>query len=267
VLFAEHLVVLRGAGDLGTGVALRLHRAGFPVVALELPDPLTIRRSVALSSAVTDGEITVEGMTGRRVQGWDEAVATARGGLVAVVVSAELPAAREVERSAVVDARLAKRALDTTIGDAPLVVGLGPGFAAGVHCHAVVETARGHHLGRVMWEGTALADTGVPGLVGGEAASRVVRAPAAGRATWEREIGDVVAAGERLGSVEGVAIHAAVGGVVRGLISPVVTVSPGLKVADVDPRLDTSCHEVSDKALAVGGGVLEAVLTWMSATR
>lgn len=284
--------LIRGGGDLATGVAWRLTRAGWPVVVCELPRPLTVRRTVALSSAVLDGRIDVEGMIGRRIDiangiadgVADRADGAAAGvadeangadvehlvtrvtdeGEVAVLVSPELPSGLEAD--VVVDARLAKRNLDTTLDDAALVVALGPGFTAGVDCHAVVETLRGHHLGRVLWRGSAAADTGVPGSVGGRGAERVLRAPVSGRARWRVAIGDRVMADQALGSIGDHPVVAPFDGVVRGLIAESVEVPAGLKIGDVDPRADpAACHEISDKALAVGGGVVEAVLTWLAA--
>lgn len=262
---AEPFFVVRGGGDLATGVAWRLTRAGWPVVVLELDHPLTVRRTVAVSSAVSEGVVDIQGMTARRVAGTEDAAAVARSGDVAVLVSPSLPG---LEASVVVDARLAKRNLDTTLDDAPLVVALGPGFTAGVDCHAVIETQRGHRLGRVIWDGPAAPNTGTPGLVGGKGAERVLRAPVAGSVSWTGEIGDIVTAGDALGAVGGQEMEAAIGGVIRGLIAPGTHVPAGLKIGDIDPRADPStCHEISDKALAVGGGVLEAVLAWQAASR
>ena len=229
---------------------------------LELPRPLTVRRTVALSAAVTEGETMVQGLRGVRVGSPDEAVATARTGAVAVLAEPEMA---PVGADVVVDARMAKRNLGTAIDDADLVVALGPGFTAGVDCRAVVETMRGHDLGRVIWAGSAAADTGTPGPVGGRSAERVLRAPAAGTVAWEAAIGDRVAAGQRLATVAGTVVNAPFDGVLRGAIGPGVEVRAGLKIGDVDPRSDpAACHRISDKALAVGGGVLEAVLAWRS---
>jgi len=258
MLFADHPVVLRGGGDIATGVAWRLSHAGFPVIICELAAPLTVRRTVSLSSAVLDGSVEVEGLCGVRVDSPGELVASALTGTIPVIVSPQLP---PIEASAVVDARLAKSNIDTTIDDAPTVVGLGPGFTAGVDCHAVVETMRGHHLGRVIHHGPAAPNTGTPGIIGGRGAERVLRAPAAGRAEWLVEIADSVSEGQVLGSVDGLAVVAPFDGVVRGLVTPMAEVRAGLKIGDVDPRPDRSaCFEISDKALAVGGGVVEAIL-------
>ncbi len=255
---APGLCVVRGGGDLATGAVWRLTRAGWPVVVCELAQPLTIRRTVAVSTAVTEGEIDIEGMRAVLAPGADAAATLAREGVVAVVVSPELPA---LDAHVVVDARLAKRNIDTTIDDAPLVVGLGPGFTTGLDCHAVVETLRGHRLGRVLWSGSAAPDTGIPGTIGSRSAERVLRAPTEGTATWQAAIGDLVEQNDTLGEVAGHPINAPFAGVVRGLIHERVRVTTGLKIGDVDPRSDpTACVEISDKALAIGGGVLEAVL-------
>ncbi len=259
---SPELIVVRGGGDLATGIIWRLTRAGWPVVVTELAEPLTVRRSVAVSSAVREGVVDIEGMRARSAGTVSEAIDVARAGEVGVVVSPDLPGAGA---DVVIDARIAKRNLDTTIDDAPLVIGVGPGFIAGVDCHAVVETKRGHHLGRVFWAGSAAADTGVPGEMGGHAAERVLRARSSGPVAWDVEIGDVVDSGQRLGRVGADPIDAPFRGVVRGLIASGVSVAAGLKIGDVDPRSETSvCREISDKALSVGGGVTEAVLTWMA---
>ena len=256
------LLLFRGGGDLATGAVWRLWRARFPIVVCELAQPLTVRRTVSVSSAVALGSVTVEGMPVQRAESTADAVALAGRGIVAVLVSPVLP---PIAREVVVDARLAKRNIDTTLADAPLVVALGPGFEAGVDAHAVVETMRGPRLGRVLWSGTAAPDTGVPGDVGGKGAERVVRAPADGLVGWQVNIGDGVVAAQVMGRVGGCAVTAPFDGVVRGLIADGTEVPTGLKIADVDPRLGVDCYEISDKALAVGGGVVEAVLTWISA--
>ncbi len=262
MLFPERIVLLRGGGDLATGVAWRMTRAGFPVVVSELAEPLTIRRAVAVSTAVSADEIEIEGMHAVRYPDADSAVSGARRGVVAVLVDPGLPS---IGAWAVVDARMAKRNLGTTIGDAKLVVGLGPGFTAGNDCHAVVETNRGHHLGRVIWSGSAAPNTGTPGVVGGRSADRVAWAPRDGIVRWERSIGELVAEGDTLGTVGEAAILAPFDGVVRGLLADGQTVNAGVKIADIDPRRDpAAAFEISDKALAIGGGVLEAGLAWLN---
>ena len=226
-----------------------------------MPEPLTVRRTVAMSTAVTEDEITVQGMRGVRVESPAEALAVAEQGDVAVLVAPELPPLDRARPDVVVDARLAKRNIDTSIDDAAVVVALGPGFTAGVDCHAVVETVRGPSLGRVIWTGTAQPDTGTPGELGGRSVDRVVRAPVDGRVEWRIAIGDLVSGGQPLGAVGGATVLAPFDGVVRGAIRSGMRVRSGLKIGDVDPRGDpAACEEISDKALAVGNGVLEAVL-------
>jgi xanthine dehydrogenase accessory factor len=250
---------------MATGIAWRLTRAGWPVVVCELAHPLTVRRTVALSTAVEARRVDVEGMIGRLGGTTTEAVEIARSGDVGVVVSPDLP---DIGADVVVDARLAKRNIDTTIDDAELVIGVGPGFTAGVDCHAVIETLRGHHLGRVIWNGRPAPDTGIPGEIGGTSADRVVRAPVGGQVVWSRAIGDAIEQGAPLGRVGDEVLVAPIGGVVRGLIAPGRWVEKGLKIGDIDPRADPdACGEISDKALAVGGGVVEAVLTWLNQSR
>ena len=253
--------MLRGGGDLATGVAWHLTRQGWPVVVLELPEPLTVRRTVSLSTAVTDGEITVQGMRGVRAGSPTEALAVTEQGDVAVLVAPESPVLEAVRPGVVVDARMAKRNIDTSIDDADVVVALGPGFTAGVDCHAVVETMRGPNLGRVVWTGQAQPDTGTPAELGGRSADRVVRAPADGTVEWRIAIGDSVSGGQPLGEVGDATVRAPFDGVVRGAIRTGMRVRAGLKIGDVDPRGDpAACWTISDKALAVGSGALEAVL-------
>lgn len=263
MLFRDHLVVVRGGGDIATGCIFRLRRAGFPVLVLELERPLAIRRTVAVSSAVLEGRALIEDLDAIRVDDVEEALEVARSGTVPVMVSPQL-VQLPWEPSVVVDARLAKRNIDTTLNDAPLVVGLGPGFTAGVDCHAVVETMRGHFLGRVIWEGAPTPNTGEPGRIGGKTSERVIRAPTFGILGWKVAIGDLVAAGDVLGDINGVPVRTRIGGVVRGLLPPGYEVEWNWKIGDIDPRADTNaCFEISDKSLSVGGGAVEAVLTWL----
>lgn len=263
-LFSECLVVLRGGGDLATGVAFRLHRAGFPVLVLELARPLVVRRRVALAAAVAEGSVTVEELRGQRVTSVAEALHVAGSDVIPVLVAPQLPA---LPATVIVDARLAKRNIDTHREQAPLVIALGPGFTAGVDCHAVIETKRGHTLGRVIWQGAALPNTGTPGTVAGKGVERVLRAPVAGVVRWQAAIGDRVAEEQVLGSVAGQPIQAPFAGVLRGALAEGTVVTAGLKIGDVDARGDArACVTISDKALAVGGGVVEAILTYLQQT-
>lgn len=272
MFFEEYPIIIRGGGDLATGVAYRLHKAGFPLMVLELARPLVVRRRVALATAVLEGEVTVESLGGRLAENAAEAEEMAyRGDAVPVLVAPDLsPVVEQLATppSVVIDARMAKRNIDTSKGQAPLVIALGPGFTAGVNCDAVIETMRGHRLGRVIWDGPALPNTGTPGRVAGKARERVLRAPAAGVAEWEVSIGDFVDEGQVMGGVDGQPVNAPFDGVVRGLIAPGTPVREGVKIGDVDARGDESaCYTISDKSLAIGGGVLEAVLTWLNRCR
>lgn len=255
------LVVIRGAGDIASGIALRLYRAGMQVVMCDLAVPTSIRRTVCFSEAIRLGETSVEGVRGVLCADVAAARVEATAGNVAVLVDPEAACVRELAPDALVDAILAKRNLGTTRDMAPVVIGVGPGFTAREDCDAAVETMRGHYLGRVYYEGSPIPNTAVPGLIGGYAGERVMRAPADGVFEPCMEIGAQVAAGDVCATVAGEPMRATIDGVVRGLLQAGVPVHKGMKCGDVDPR----CHpeyieSASDKALAVGGGVLEAIL-------
>jgi xanthine dehydrogenase accessory factor len=255
------LVVIRGGGDLATGAAARLHRAGFSVVLTELYRPLVLRRTVALAEAVFSGETQVEDLLGRRAGSPAAARDLAAQGILPVLIDPEGDCLHELRPAVLLDARMRKQANELGPSAAPLVVGLGPGFVAGADCHAVVETRRGHRLGRVLWHGPAEADTRIPEAVGGQAARRVLRAPVDGRVEGLVEIGDLVKEGQVVMRMAGADVRAPFDGVLRGLVHPGVEVLAGTKIADVDPRgVPAYCWEISDKSLAVGGGVLEALL-------
>ncbi|AZR74585.1 hypothetical protein BBF96_15110 [Anoxybacter fermentans] len=260
----EVKVVIRGGGDLATGVAYRLSRAGFRIIVTELAEPLVVRRTVSLAEAIYRGRMEVEGMIGICVNDLKEAVElVTEGGVIPVLIDPDGKILKYWKPTVVVDAIMAKRNLaGTKMTDAPVVIGLGPGFRAGEDVHAVVETKRGHFLGRVLYEGEALANTGIPGIVAGIGRERVVYSPVAGVFKSEREIGDMIEAGEVFGWIEETPIYAKISGCIRGLLKPGIRVKANVKVGDIDPRKDVSyCYTISDKALAVGGGVLEAVLS------
>ena len=256
------LILIRGAGDIASGIALRLHRSGVEVVMTDLPRPTAIRRTVCFSQAILLGACSVEDVTARRAERAAEAPAILAQGCIPVLADPEGACIAALRPHAVVDAILAKKNLGTRITDAPAVVGVGPGFTAGVDCHAVVETMRGHTLGRVLYKGSALPNTNIPGLIGGFAGERVLRAPADGVFRQLRDIGAVVEAGEVVGEVSGAPMACTIGGVLRGILADGTPVRKGMKSGDVDPRCAPEyCTQASDKALAVGGGVLEAVLS------
>ncbi len=252
------LVVVRGAGDLGSGVIYRLYQAGYPVVATELEGPLLVRRAVSFGSAVYTGATAVEGITARRIDSTSAIWLALRTDEIPVIVG---DGWRSLQPQVIVDARIAKRNIDTDLDDAPLVIALGPGFVAGEDCHAVIETNRGHWLGRVIWRGMAEPDTRVPGNVMGVGARRVLRAPCDGYVQPQAAIGDHLAEGAIVATVADQPIVAPFEGVLRGLIHETVPVTAGLKVGDLDARnIREHCFTISDKALAIGGGVLEAIL-------
>lgn len=255
-------VLLRGGGDLASGVAVRLHRAGFHVLVTEMPAPLAVRRLVAVAEAVYAGEVQVEECTARRIERPGEAEFGWRQDEIPVLVDPSLSCLSAFEPLALVDGRMRKVPPETGLEAAPMVIGLGPGFTAGLDCHAVVETNRGHHMGRVIWDGTAQADTGVPEQVDGHDMDRVLRAPSDGILTSHADLGTVIEPGQTIADVDGVEIKAPFRGALRGLIHDGLQVREGAKVGDLDPRADPSyCYQISDKALAVGGGVLEALLS------
>jgi len=263
----SHIIVgIRSGGDLGSGVAWRLHRCGFRVFITETFEPLAVRRKVAFSEAVYDGSARVEGVEAVRVEDPGAAVSIWERGAIPLFVDPEFSLGPRLAPRVMVDAILAKKNLGTTKDHAPLVIALGPGFEAGKDAHFVVETNRGHHLGRVLASGSAEPDTGVPGTVLGVAAERVIRAPATGTWRTSMEIGDGIRRREVVGEVAGVPVPAAIDGVIRGLIRSGIQVSQGLKIGDIDPRgIREHCFSISEKALAVAGGVLEAILSTLSA--
>lgn len=227
----------------------------------DLPVPTSIRRATCFSEAIIKGETTVEHITAVFARDAAEAKQILKDGKIAVLADPVGAEARKLEPMAVVDAILAKRNTGTKIMDAQAVIGVGPGFTAGLDCHAVVETMRGHTLGRVYYEGSALPDTGIPGNIGGYTLERLLRAPCAGVFRGAKQIGDVVAVGDVCAYVDDQPIVTYIPGVLRGLLPDGLVVYEGMKSGDVDPRCEIShCYTISDKALAVGGGVMEAIL-------
>ncbi len=255
-------VLIKGAGDLATGIGCRLHRCGFDLVMTDIAVPTTVRRTVAFSRAVYEKQAAVEDITGvlcSNLESVQDAVAKDK---VAVIVDEECRIRETWKPDVIVDAIIAKKNLGTLITDAATVVGVGPGFTAGVDCHVVVETKRGHNLGRCIWEGSAYPNTGVPGMIGGYDKERIIRATADGVFRGQVRIGDLVEKGSLLGFSGDSPIYAQVGGVVRGLLQDGVEVTKGMKSGDVDPRgVIESCYTISDKASSIGGGVIEAILS------
>ena len=255
------LVLIKGAGDLATGVAVRLHRVGFRLVMTDIAQPTAVRRTVAFCQCIYDGTTRVEGITARHVAAPAEVEACWERGEVPVLVDPEAEIRHKFHFDAEVDAILAKYNVNTRLDDAPIVVALGPGFTAGVDCHAVVETKRGHYLGRVITEGSAIPNTGVPGDVGGYSKERIIRACRDGIFEPVAAIGDTVAKGDIVARVDGEPVYSQMPGIVRGMLPAGLKVKRGMKSGDIDARCELDhCFTVSDKARAIGGGVLEALL-------
>jgi xanthine dehydrogenase accessory factor len=260
------IVVIKGAGDLASGTALRLSHAGFSILMTETAAPTTLRRTVAFSRAVYEGRTRVEDIDAVLVKDDDEIRTAFERKQIAVLIDPAAAVVRRLRPGALVDAIMAKKNTGTSIDDAPVVAGLGPGFTAALDCHAVIETMRGHTLGRVLTQGSALPDTGVPGVIGGFTTERLLRAGADGLFEALAEIGDTIQKGglaARVRKPDGgtVPIRAEIDGVLRGLLPSGTVVTKGMKSGDIDPRCESfHCFTVSDKALAIAGGVLEAIL-------
>jgi xanthine dehydrogenase accessory factor len=255
------VILIKGGGEMASGVAQRLVRSGFRVCMTEIPEPRAVRRGVSFCEAVFTGRCEVEGLVGRRVSGKAEILSCWEEGEVPVVVDPDCAIRKILSPDVLVDAILAKRNTGTTLGDAPLVIGLGPGFRAQRDVHVVIETNRGHRLGRVIESGEAEPDTGTPGDIGGYTWERVLRAPTGGRFRGRKRIGESVENGEVVAEVEGVPLKAAISGVLRGILHDGLATETNMKVGDIDPRaLRDHCFTVSEKARAIGGAVLEAVM-------
>ncbi|MFV0399139.1 MAG: selenium-dependent molybdenum cofactor biosynthesis protein YqeB [Oscillospiraceae bacterium] len=257
-MLKDKLVIIRGGGDLATGVIQKFYRSGFPLLVLEVERPTAIRRSVALCEAVYSGFAKVEDVPCRRISGLSELDACHKNGDVPILVDSVGESIAALKPAAVIDAILAKRNLGTSRAMAPITIALGPGFHAGEDVDAVIETMRGHDLGRLILSGSALPNTGVPGEIGGKSALRVIHAPAAGIISHICQIGDVVEAGQPIFKIGDTVAVAPFRGLLRGLIREGLRVPAGMKVADIDPRLDVDWHTISDKARCLGGAALEA---------
>lgn len=269
-IISNILVAVKGAGDLASGVIHRLARAGFPVMATELAHPTVVRRTVAFAEAVILGAITIEEVTAR--------VATSLEAIQAVLAEREVPVIvdpggvmlQQLRPTVLVEATLSKYNSGVTMKDAPVVIALGPGYEADKDVHAVIETNRGHNLGRVYLQGSAEPNTGVPGAIGGYTIDRLLRAPGAGRLYSVRQIGDLVQAGEKVALVRSATndefpVTASISGIMRGLVRDSLEVTSGMKVGDIDPRAAREhCFTISDKSRAIAGGVLEAILYFLN---
>ena len=255
----ESLVIVRGGGDLATGVTQAFYRAGFKVLILEIKQPLMIRRNVSLGSAVIEESIRVEDMLAKKAtidtlsDVWDS-------GGIPVVIDPEGELIQQLKPQIVIDAILAKRNLGTNRKMAPITIGLGPGFSAPEDVNVVVETMRGHDLGRLIMKGSALSNTGTPGIIAGKGKERVVHAPVAGKLKIIKEIGEIVEVGTPILSVNKTVVYSPLSGVIRGMIQDRLEVKKGLKIADIDPRTAIDYSTISDKARALGGACLQAAM-------
>ncbi len=256
-------ICIKGAGEMASGVACRLYSANFKkIVMLEVKNPLAVRRKVSFCEAIYDDIQTVEGINAVKISQISEIENTWASNNIAVITDPDWVTLKRKPFAVVIDAILAKRNMGTHLNEAPLVIGLGPGFTAGKDVHAVIETNRGHHLGRIFTKGAAEPNTGIPGKIGNYTSERVIRAPIDGPFTSYKSIGDRVSAGEAVGEITGSQIKAEIEGVIRGLIRNGTQVKTGFKLGDIDPRGKIEyCTTVSEKARAIGGSVLEAILT------
>lgn len=263
---SSQLIIVRGAGDIATGVIHRLHRCGYPVLALETGVPSAIRRKAAFCEAVYDGVSEVEGVVCKKASKFSEAMELMEEGVVPLLIDGDCEVLKEVRPWALVDAILAKKNMGTTRAMADKTIALGPGFQAGEDVDLVIETMRGHNLGRIIGNGSAQPNTGVPGLIGGYSKERVIHSPATGILFGRCQIGDRVEKGQQIAVIvtgKGkVSVEASLTGILRGLIRDGFPVTNGFKIADIDPRESEyeNCFTISDKARALGGSVLEGLL-------
>lgn len=254
-------VLIRGGGELATGVAHRLQQSHFKVCLLETNHPMAVRRGVSFCEAVYEGEKTVEGVTCKLSNNVDQINDAWQKGLIPLVVDPENKMKDALKPDVEIDAIIAKKNLGTRMTDASLVIGLGPGFSAGKDVHVIIETNRGHNLGRIIVSGEAEPDTGIPGPIGGFARERVWHAPVAGLFITEKKIGDCVAAGDVVALVDGTPVKTEIGGIIRGLLRANTRVPKGMKLGDIDPRgIAEYCYTISDKSRTISGGVLEAIM-------
>ncbi len=262
----ELIVLIRGAGEMASGVVHRLHRSHFKICMTEIPQPLAVRREVAFSEAIYEGHKEVEGVRAKLITAPEEIEPAWKSGDIPILVDPDAKKTRNfLKPEILVDAILAKRNLGTQMTDASLVIGLGPGFTAGKDVHLVVETNRGHNLGRVISKGAAEADTGVPGEIGGYTIERLLRTMKKGIFHPQKAIGERVNKGTVVAVADDFPVMAKISGVVRGLLRDGIEVKKGTKVGDIDPRGKKEfCFTISEKARAIGGGVLEAILYWFN---
>jgi xanthine dehydrogenase accessory factor len=257
----KDIVILRGGGDIATGIAHRLHRSGFKILILDINKPTMVRRTVSLASAIFYRDYTVDGVKAVKADNLNEINKIWNDKNIPIIVDENLEILNEIKPDILIDAILAKKNLGTKKDIAPITIGVGPGFSAGIDVNLVVETCRGHDLGRVIFEGSAKPNTGIPGIIAGYGKERVIKSPCAGKIKNISKIGDIAKRDDIIAYVDEEPVKATLDGVLRGLIMDGLNVEKGLKIGDIDPRgVVEHCFSISDKARAVGGGVLEAIL-------
>lgn len=258
-------VIIRGAGDVASGIGYRLYKSGFKVIFLEKENPQVVRRKVSFAEAVYNGECMVEGIKGKHTTRVQSALDLLEEGILPVLVDPKGELIKEIIPNVLVDATIAKKNIGTNRSMADLVIGVGPGFVAGSDVDVIVESNRGHNLGRVLYEGKAEENTGIPGMINGYSKERVLRSNHDGHINVLKDIGSIVNSGDVLATIDGHKVNSKIDGVVRGMIRNGFKVKKGMKIGDVDPRGDiNNCYTISDKALAIGGGVLEAILSYLN---
>lgn len=256
----DFLIIIRGGGDIATGVAVRLFRVGFKIVILETENPTAVRLTVSFASAVYHSKTLVEDVEAVFINSYENATKIVKENKIPVLVDPAGKCISRLKPYVLVDAIMAKKNLGTFKDQAPIVIGLGPGFKAGIDVDAVIETKRGHNLGRVINCGSALQDTGIPGEIRGESKKRLLKSPKNGTIIPFQQIGNKVNKGDLIALIEGVTLKAEISGILRGLIYPNSKVTKGMKIGDIDPRgIKNHCFSISDKARSVGGGVLEVI--------
>ena len=261
MMIMDDLVVLRGGGDIATGIAHRLHRSGFKVLILDIEKPTMVRRTVSFASAIFDGSYIIDGVKAVNATSIEDIKLIWNDNNIPVIIDNDLQILNEIKPDILVDAILAKKNLGTKKDIAPITIGVGPGFSAGDDVDLVVETCRGHYLGKVIFESEAITNTGIPGIIAGYGKERVLRSPCEGIIKNILEIGAIVKKGDIVSYVNGQPVEATLDGVLRGQIMDGLYVYENFKIGDIDPRGNVEhCFSISDKARAVGGGVLEAIL-------
>ena len=253
-------VLIKGAGDLATGVAIALNNSGFKVLMTDIKQPTAIRRSVSFATAIYNNNVSVEGIEAQLVN-FNNYEQIIDNGKVGVIIDPESIIIKSYKPDVVVDAILAKKNIGTTINDAPIVIALGPGFEAAKDCHLVIETKRGHFLGKLIYQGSPIANTGIPGEIEGRKEERVIKAPINGKINWICKLGDIVTKDEPVLKIDDTIVRAAFTGCLRGLLMEGIRVHKGMKIGDIDPRKDSNyCTTLSDKSRTLGRAVLEGIL-------